>query len=467
MASITRDQFDETNRVEKKIQQKGVFLADADLNEQIDIDLNRQRRTLSALVGHANKRFGDGFKVVGTGASLEVTVKAGFAAFLLDTQSATVIRLADDATVSGFSAWTGARTDYVYLDILEAEVDATTEPNIVNPDIGEETCHDIRLTLTLAISEGAVPGSPPAGHTYISLASITKTSGSEIDADDVTVLIADHYVLADNSVDTEMLVNGAVEADKIAPGVIDDLALADGSVTTAKLDTKAVTTAKIDDDAVTGAQIADDALTSDHYGAGTIDAEHLSSACVTSAKIGPDAIQSGHITVDAILDIHITDAAVGNAQLGTGAVGYSNIQDGIVDRVKLNSGSVAGTGLYVDAVSALSVDGIVESNAQAEMKCKMLNIGDWVMSGGGGSKSVAHGLSSGNIRSVSVIIRNDDNDEYHPIDFYSISSNLTAGGVYITATNIVMSNEASGQFDSTDYDSTSFNRGWITIWYTV
>ncbi len=443
MASITRDQFDETSRVEKKIQQKGVFLADADLNEQIDIDLNRQRRTLSALIGHANKRFGDGFKVVGSGASLEVTVKAGFAAFLLDTQSAVICRLADDATVSGFSAWTGARTDYVYLDILEAEVDAASAPDIVNPDIGEETCHDIRLTLTLAISEGTAPESPPAGHTYISLASITKTSGSAIDADDVTVLVADHYLLADDAVATSMIQDGAVEADKIAPGVIDDLALADGAVTTAKLDTKAVTTEKIDDDAVTGAQIADATLDSDHYGNGTIDAIHLTSGSVTEPKI--------------------ENGAVAELKIVIGAVTASKIGDLAVTSSKLHS-NVAGAGIGLNGSNQLEVDGIVESNASLELKCKVIEIGDWDMRSGS-QKDVAHGISLDNIRSVFVMIRRDDNIIYHPI--YASTGDAVAGSFNIDATYIAMSAYIGGGFDSTDYSSTPYNRGWITIWYMV
>lgn len=205
MADITRDQFDEDKAVVKKILQKQVHLTDADLNEQFDVELNRDRRTLSCLCGHESKRFGDGFKVVGTGASLAVTIKAGFAAFLVDTELAALLRLAEDYTLSGFTTWTVSRTDYIYIDITEEEVDASDDPNIVNPDIGEETCRDIRLSYTFNISEGAAPGTPPANHTYISIATVTKTTGSNIEAGDVSVLVDEFTTLSDDSVTKDMI----------------------------------------------------------------------------------------------------------------------------------------------------------------------------------------------------------------------------------------------------------------------
>jgi len=193
MADISRDQFDEANAVSKKIFQQERYLLDADLNEAQDVLRYMDRRSLSCLVGHESKRFGDGFKVVGTGASLAVTIKAGFAALLLDTKLAALLRLSEDYTLSGFSSWSAERTDYVYIDIEEKEIGPSDDPDIVNPTLGDETCRDLRLTYSFAISEGAAPGSPPSGHVYIILATITKSSGSNIEDSDVTVMIQDHY----------------------------------------------------------------------------------------------------------------------------------------------------------------------------------------------------------------------------------------------------------------------------------
>lgn len=222
MANITRDQFVEANAVSKKIFQEGSFVADADLNELGDILRIGNRRLLSCLVGHTNRRFGDGFKVTGTGASLAVTIEAGFAAFLIGTQQAVLLNLAEDATLSGFTTWSTSRTDYVYIDISEPEISAAEDPNIVNPDVGQETCRDLRLEYVFAISTGAVPGAAPTGHTYISIASITKTTGSNIAAGDVTVLISSDLALGDGSITTAMLADDAVTNDKIAADVAGD-----------------------------------------------------------------------------------------------------------------------------------------------------------------------------------------------------------------------------------------------------
>jgi len=46
MADITRDQFDESKNVVKKIFQKAKYHLDADLNEQIDIDIDAMRKLL-------------------------------------------------------------------------------------------------------------------------------------------------------------------------------------------------------------------------------------------------------------------------------------------------------------------------------------------------------------------------------------------------------------------------------------
>ena len=196
MADITRDQFDEDKAVSKKIFQTGIFLADADLNEFQDVFNNNDRRMLSAMVKGEDKHFGEGFQVMGTASSLQVTIKAGFMAAHIDTDLALMLRLADDFVLTGFNAWpapNGGRTDYVYLDIEEAEIGPNDDPNIVNPTIGDITCFDNRIVYSFEISQGALPGTPPAGHTYIVLCSIYKITGSTINDYDVTNLIPDYY----------------------------------------------------------------------------------------------------------------------------------------------------------------------------------------------------------------------------------------------------------------------------------
>lgn len=411
MANITRDQFEESKGVIKKIVQSGVRLTDADLNEQFDITLQRDRRMLSCLCAHASKRFSDGFGVVGNGSSLQVVINAGFAAYLIDSELATLLMLAEDYTLTGFTAWTAARTDYIYIDILEAEISAANDPNIVNPDVGEETCRDMRETFTFHISQGTAPGTAPAGHTYVTIATVTKSSGSNIEAGDVINLI-DAYGVA--AVDTDDIVDDAVTAAKIADDAVDTLQLVDGAVTTDKLDSGAVTESKITDQAVTAGKLGNSAVTVD--------------------KVATNAISTGKIVDDA------------------------------VTRDKINA-DVAGDGLEVDGYGALTVTGIVESYDYKVIKEIVVQIGPWDMNSTS-SILLSPGLPAlSNIRDVRVMIMHDLEGLLVSLERYSNTSGLTDGGWYITTSGIYLLRTDSGYFDSTDFDSTSINRGYIIVRY--
>jgi len=104
--------------------------------------------------------------------------------------------------------------------------------------------------------------------------------------------------------------------------------------------------------------------------------------------------------------------------------------------------------------------------ANAALKTKVVDIGDWDMSTATGTtaKAVAHGLTLADIRSISVTIRADGASFYR--DFAATNNSGTGDhDIDIGATNVTLTREASGLFDSTNYNSTSFNRGWITIQY--
>ena len=126
----------------------------------------------------------------------------------------------------------------------------------------------------------------------------------------------------------------------------------------------------------------------------------------------------------------------------------TNIKDGI-----LTDDGTAGVGVE-------SVDGSV-------IRQKILNIGDWDMyvSGAGptrtGVKLVAHGIADfTKIRDISVIVRNDNNDEYFKIcgdDLEDLKANST-----LIQINLVSGNDA---FDNNNFDSTSYNRGWVIVSY--
>jgi len=104
----------------------------------------------------------------------------------------------------------------------------------------------------------------------------------------------------------------------------------------------------------------------------------------------------------------------------------------------------------------LPIVGGIQEAGGSELGMLMLDIGDWDMDTDA-SVNVAHGITSTTIRGFQVLIRNDDGSENHPLN--------DAGTAYFDGTNFVLTRTGSGTFDDAAFDATSYNRGWIIIWY--
>ena len=90
-----------------------------------------------------------------------------------------------------------------------------------------------------------------------------------------------------------------------------------------------------------------------------------------------------------------------------------------------------------------------------------LELGDWDMDANS-NLNLAHNLSATEwktIRNLSVTIRDDVDSAV--FDFTSYPSNTILANV----TNVIMARLGGGVFDNTGFDSTSFNRGWVTFNY--
>jgi hypothetical protein len=105
------------------------------------------------------------------------------------------------------------------------------------------------------------------------------------------------------------------------------------------------------------------------------------------------------------------------------------------------------------------------------LKAKVIEIGDWNMDADN-SVTVLLGLSDTleyrKIRSMNVIIRDDNNTFYRDLSHLTAFNDGTPDGGYISSiqtTNVVLVRILNGIFDGVLYDSTSYNRGWVTIWY--
>lgn len=101
---------------------------------------------------------------------------------------------------------------------------------------------------------------------------------------------------------------------------------------------------------------------------------------------------------------------------------------------------------------------------------RVVAIGDWNMqfsASGSVAKTVAHGVGDyKKIRSVSVTIRDDADSTYIPLNVTD-STGVPYGGVNgYDGTNITLTQtNPNFLFNTTDYNATSYNRGWVTITY--
>lgn len=210
MADITRDQFDPTKGVLRKVLQKGVYLLDSDWNEQMDIFQDEIRKALGISSDNKSHRVGDGFKITNAEdpPTNQVTIKAGWGIFKLSDGRSIALKNESDITKSGFSAFAGGPyTDYVYIDIFIDEIDSSEDANIVNPDVGQETCVDERVSWTIEIKQNALPGTPPANHFFVSLASVLVRDNDKAYPWKITNLLIDNTEIVNDFQSPNLLKN--------------------------------------------------------------------------------------------------------------------------------------------------------------------------------------------------------------------------------------------------------------------
>jgi hypothetical protein len=99
-----------------------------------------------------------------------------------------------------------------------------------------------------------------------------------------------------------------------------------------------------------------------------------------------------------------------------------------------------------------------------EVQYTVLNIGDWDMDANNFTV-VNHGIADfTKIRSVNVIIRDDAGTNHYTV-LQGAATGASAWITQISSTQITLEREAAGDYDNTGFDSTTYNRGWITIGY--
>lgn len=154
-----------------------------------------------------------------------------------------------------------------------------------------------------------------------------------------------------------------------------------------------------------------------------------------------------------------TDFSTLNDQL------YPSVQ-AVETRISAETSSIVGAATSA-ADTLEKIENVLDSFG-ATLTTVIVDIGDWNMDASG-SVSVAHGIADySKIRTVDVMIIPDAATTLIPLVIGSSPAGATAGYIgQITSTNIILFRVAGASFDSVDYDSTSFNRGYITIQYVL
>jgi hypothetical protein len=94
-----------------------------------------------------------------------------------------------------------------------------------------------------------------------------------------------------------------------------------------------------------------------------------------------------------------------------------------------------------------------------DLKPIVLNLGDWNMNTVNNIFIQNGGIDHTKVISITCVIRRDTDDRRY--DFASDGSGL----IYMDASNIGLSRSIGGIFDASAFQNTSFNRGFVTIWY--
>jgi len=112
-------------------------------------------------------------------------------------------------------------------------------------------------------------------------------------------------------------------------------------------------------------------------------------------------------------------------------------------------------------------DHIKEDNGNT-MKCKMIAIGDWDMNAVH-LKEVTHGLTWSNIRDIRCWVRNDADNLLCDLQGDQALVGKADGIINLDQSgypgSVVLQNTIGGYFNTINFDSTSYNRGWVFIWY--
>jgi hypothetical protein len=168
--SVSRVSHDPTkNYLEVQFNQD-VSLLDSELNELQKIFRGSLEDTRRVLLGVSF--FGDELKVTPGDTPNSVKIKAGTLFY-----KGLRIHLTEDKIVSFLSTPLANRTDCVFIEFYETEIDPTEDPNLLDPAVGAETSQRLKLEYFIRVVEGVDSPTPSGSVSFIQLGRLNRLTG--------------------------------------------------------------------------------------------------------------------------------------------------------------------------------------------------------------------------------------------------------------------------------------------------
>ena len=132
------------------------------------------------------------------------------------------------------------------------------------------------------------------------------------------------------------------------------------------------------------------------------------------------------------------------------------------------SEETATSGITIDGclIKDAGVTAMIDQGGGSVLKVSVIDIGDWDMDTVA-TVAINHGLTLSNIINVSAIVRNDADLVRHTLTPALVATPSEIEGFInsVNSAQVFLSRKTGGVYDVSTFSTTSYNRGWITIWH--
>jgi len=170
-SNVSRDTFIPSRGYQELIFSQNRPVLDAELNEWQDV--YRRREELIEKSGIGNGAIGDGFLSLSSGSPNSLLIYQG--TYYNEGRELTLF---SNVLITGLTTPGANRTDYVYIEYYDTEIDGTVDPNIIDPVIGIETACRKKTVINVRVAEGTAIPQPAAGRVHVQIATLSRTAGN-------------------------------------------------------------------------------------------------------------------------------------------------------------------------------------------------------------------------------------------------------------------------------------------------